>query len=60
MADWELARRDGCSVLFLNWMSFQLKYAWNQIIAAGAPTLAETYKNLTGKNNGWEAFKAFD
>jgi hypothetical protein len=47
----------GCSVLFLNWMRFQLKHAWNQIIAAGAPTLAETYKNLTGKNNGWAAFK---
>jgi hypothetical protein len=48
----------GCSVLFLNWMKFQLKFSWTQIIAAGAPTLAETYKNLTGKNDGWTSFKA--
>ncbi len=25
----------GCSVLFLNWMRFQLGYSWTQIIAAG-------------------------
>ncbi len=48
----------GCSVLFLNWMRFQLKFTWDQIIAAGAATLAETYKNLTGKNDGWASFKA--
>jgi hypothetical protein len=48
----------GCSVLFLNWMRFQLNYTWNQIIAAGAPTLAQTYTNLTGKTDGWTAFKA--
>ena len=48
----------GCSVLFLNWMRFQLKYPWKQIIAAGAPTLGKTYQNLTGKNDGWVAFKA--
>ncbi|HXA35740.1 MAG TPA: hypothetical protein VNW26_05360 [Steroidobacteraceae bacterium] len=48
----------GCSVLFLNWMRFQLKFQWNQIIAAGAPTLGQTYQHLTGKNDGWVAFKA--
>ena len=48
----------GCSVLFLNWMRFQLKFQWTQIIAAGAPTLGQTYKNLTGKNDGWVTFKA--
>jgi hypothetical protein len=48
----------GCSVLFLNWLRFQLKFTWTQIIAAGAPTLAETYKNLTGENDGWVTFKA--
>ena len=47
----------GCSVLFLNWMRFQLQHPWQRIIAAGAPTLAGTYKNLTGKNDGWAAFK---
>jgi hypothetical protein len=48
----------GCSVLFLNWMRFQLNFTWKQIIAAGAATLAHTYKNLTGKNDGWATFKA--
>ncbi|MEA3140649.1 MAG: hypothetical protein QOK23_2818 [Gammaproteobacteria bacterium] len=48
----------GCSVLFLNWMRFQLNFSWKQIIAAGAATLGETYKNVTGKNDGWVAFKA--
>lgn len=46
----------GCSVLFLNWMRFQLNHPWKDIIAAGAPTLAATYKNLTGKNDGFAAF----
>ena len=36
----------GCSVLFLNWLRFQLNFTWTQIIAAGTPTLAGTYKNL--------------
>ncbi len=46
----------GCSVLFLNWLRFQLNYTWTQIIAAGAPTLAGTYKNLTGNNDGFAQF----
>jgi hypothetical protein len=48
----------GCSVLFLNWLRFQLNQGWKEIIAAGAPTLAQTYKNLTGKDDGWVTFKA--
>jgi len=48
----------GCSVLFLNWLRFQLKFTWTQIIAAGAPTLAGTYQKLTGKNDGWVTFNA--
>jgi hypothetical protein len=48
----------GCSVLFLNWLRFQLKYDWTQIIAAGASTLGGTYRNLTGKNDGWSTFSA--
>src|ERR1700730_15531472 len=43
----------GCSVLFLNWLRFQLNFTWAQIIAAGTPTLAGTYKNLTGQNDGF-------
>jgi hypothetical protein len=48
----------GCSVLFLNWLRFQLNFTWTQIIAAGTPTLAGTYQNLTGKNDGFAKFKA--
>ena len=48
----------GCSVLFLNWLRFQLKYSWSQIIAAGASTLAQTYSNLTGNNDGLAQFMA--
>jgi hypothetical protein len=48
----------GCSVLFLNWLRFQLHFPWPQIIAAGGPTLAQTYRNLAGKNDGWVTFKA--
>jgi hypothetical protein len=49
----------GCSVLFLNWVRFQLKYSWTQIIAAGGTTLADAYKNLTGKGTAWRDFEAF-
>ena len=48
----------GCSVLFLNWLRFQLNYSWQQIVAAGTATLAGTYKNLTGKNTAWADFEA--
>ena len=48
----------GCSVLFLNWMRFQLKFPWKQIIQGGAATLGQTYSNVTGKNDGWATFKA--
>lgn len=50
------AAANGCSVLFLNWLRFQLDYSWQQIAGAAAPTLAETYRNLTGKNDGWHQF----
>jgi hypothetical protein len=48
----------GCSVLFLNWMRFQLGYSWQQIIAAGDTTLAKTYQNLTGRSDGYALFMA--
>ena len=48
----------GCSVLFLNWMRFQLGYSWSQIIAAGDNTLAKTYQNLTGQTDGFALFMA--
>jgi len=47
----------GCSVLFLNWLHFQLDYSWQDIIRAGGPTLADTYRRLTSSNaNGWQQF----
>jgi hypothetical protein len=46
----------GCSVLVLNWLHDQLGYSWQQVIAAGAPTLGETYTNLTGAMDGWTRF----
>ena len=48
----------GCSVLFLNWLRFQLNNSWAKIIGAGGATLAATYKNLTGKSTGWNDFTA--
>ena len=48
----------GCSVLFLNWLRFQLNFSWTQIIAAGGPTLAQTYQNLTGQDDGFTKFMA--
>jgi hypothetical protein len=48
----------GCSVLFLNWLRFQLNHSWTDIIAAGSGTLAATYKNLTGKSTAWIDFQA--
>jgi hypothetical protein len=47
----------GCSVLFLNYLNTQLRYAWDQIAQAGAPTLAQTYTNLTGNSDGWTPFR---
>ncbi len=48
----------GCSVLFLNWMRFQLNHSWADIVAAGDATLAVTYANLTGKATAWQDFEA--
>src|SRR5260370_7093326 len=44
----------GCSVLFLNWLRFQLNHSWAEIVGAGGATLARTYQNLTGKPTGWK------
>ncbi len=49
---------NGCAVLFLNWLRFQLKYSWVQIVAAGAPTLGNTYTKLSGKSDGFKQFCA--
>src|SRR5215467_5981372 len=49
---------NGCSVLFLNWMRFQLNYSWAQIVGAAAPTLGATYAGLTGKQDGFTRFES--
>ena len=48
----------GCSVLFLNYLRYQLKFSWNEITEAAAPTLAQTYQNLTGETDGFAEFSA--
>ena len=48
----------GCSVLFLNYLHYQLDFQWQEIVQAGAPTLAQTYAQLTGQPDGLTPFKA--
>jgi acid phosphatase type 7 len=49
----------GAAVLFYNWLHYQLGYSWEQIVRAGAPTLAETYRKLTnGKTSAFEDLMA--
>lgn len=47
----------GCAVLFLNYLRYQLGYGWAQIVQAGAPTLGQTYTNLTGATDGLQRFQ---
>ena len=49
---------NGCSVLFLNWLHYQLGLGWDKICQAAAPTLEGTYEKLTGKKNAFPEFKA--
>ncbi|GHO82603.1 hypothetical protein [Dictyobacter formicarum] len=53
----------GCSVLFLNYLHYQLGFTWKEIIQAGAPTLAQTYANLiklrAGSTASGDVFQQF-
>jgi hypothetical protein len=49
---------NGCCVLFLNWLRFQLNFSWAQIVGAAAPTLGNTYTKLTEKSGGFKQFSA--
>jgi hypothetical protein len=40
--------KSGCATLFLYYLSYQLGYSIQRIIAAAAPMLAGVYRNLTG------------
>ena len=46
------------AVLFLNWLRYQLKFSWQEIVAAGASTLSQVYTNLTGHTDGFAQFSA--
>jgi len=46
----------GCTTCFLYYLHNQLGFSINAIIAAGDATLGAVYRNLTGKNDGWQSF----
>lgn len=46
----------GCGTLFINWLRFQLGFSLDQIVQAGGATLAEVYKSLTGRTDGFQQF----
>ena len=48
----------GCSVLFLNWLRYELKYSWRNIVSSADSTLAGTYTKLTGQTDGWARFSS--
>ena len=50
------AQANGCCVLFLNWLRFQMGFSWTQIVGAAAPSLGETYTKLTGQSDGFQLF----
>jgi hypothetical protein len=50
------AEATGCATLFLNYLRYQLRYPWEEIVAAAAPTLEGTYKKLTGRSDAFSAF----
>jgi hypothetical protein len=47
---------NGCSVLFLFWLRYQLGFGWDKICQAPAPTLAQTAQLLTGSDNPFDEF----
>jgi len=40
--------KSGCATLFIYYLSYELGYSIQRIVAAAAPTLAGVYRNLTG------------
>lgn len=47
---------NGCTNLFLWYLCDQLGFSPHSIVAAGADTLANVYRNLTGRPDAWNAF----
>jgi hypothetical protein len=46
----------GCSTCFIYYLSIQLSFSIQSIIAAGAATLDGVYRNLTGQTGAWTSF----
>jgi hypothetical protein len=46
----------GCGTLFINYLRFQLGYSLSQIVQAGGATLAEMYRRLTNRTDGFQHF----
>lgn len=50
--------KSGCATLFIYYLSYQLGYSIQRIVAAAAPTLAGVWRNLTGAaGDPFPAFK---
>ena len=49
---------NGCAVLFLNYLRYQLSFSWAQVVQAAGSTFEQTYKTLTGKTGSFALFKA--
>jgi hypothetical protein len=47
----------GCSVLFLNYLRYQLGYRWSDIVQAAGSTLEQNYQSVTGRVGGLTPFK---
>lgn len=48
----------GCSVLFLNYLHYQLGIGWDKVTRAGSPTLAEVYRKVTDAMDALGPFAA--
>lgn len=56
--DYSAGPKSGCAILFIYYLNEQLGFSIEEIIHAAAPSLAEVYRNLTGKaDNPFPHFK---
>ena len=46
----------GCAILYLNYLHYQLKCSWEDIIASKSETLDKLYATLTGKTDAVSSF----
>lgn len=57
-ADDQDQQGNACGTLFIFYLRSELGYSWQEIVAAGGPTLGDTYATLTGRT-GQEGFAGF-